>query len=111
MLELSRVIQQLPPAQLSRVQTLMHNMMAGFDVRKEMEEFEKSLPPGFRDKLMGLMGNQGISPVGFPQTSSETVIEVTPVNDVRDARLTLLRAVASGSLSPEDAERVLFPVT
>ena len=51
LMEMSRLIQQLPPDQLNRMQTLMHNMMAGYDVRAEMEIFEKSLPPGFREKF------------------------------------------------------------
>src|ERR1700756_2436014 len=58
MMELSQLIQQLPPEKLGKMQTLMHNMMAGFDVRKEMEEFERGLAPDFREKLMALIGGQ-----------------------------------------------------
>jgi hypothetical protein len=123
LMELSQLIQKLPPGQLGRMQTLMHNMMAGLDVRREMEEFEKSLPPGFREKIAGMMGGAGGVPSStFPQNSSgsngsDQVDEAEIVSDadaavpanmnVREARLTLLRAVAEGSLSPEEAEKLL----
>ena len=45
LMQLSELMRQLPPAQIQKMQTLMHNMMAGFDVKKDMEEFEKTLPP------------------------------------------------------------------
>jgi hypothetical protein len=113
LMQLSQLIQQLPPEQLSRMQALMHNMMAGFDVRGEMEEFERSLPPGFREKLVALMGNQ----VGATATGDVVNVESHPVSEaqetppemnVREARLTILRAVAAGQMVPEDAEKLLF---
>lgn len=127
LMELSQLIQQLPPQKLSQMQQLMHNMMAGFDVSKEMEEFEKSLPPGFREKMMGLVGSQmGTGAFGFPPPSQFTTSSAAPKADIEipspsspaaggdenmdmhAARLTVLRAVADGRMSPEDAERVLF---
>ena len=63
MMELSKLIQQLPSEQLSKMQTLMHNAQAGFDVRKEMEEFERGLPPGFREKVVALFGSSEASSV------------------------------------------------
>jgi hypothetical protein len=117
LMELSRVVQELPPSQLSRMQTLMHNMMAGFDVSREMAEFEQSLPPGFREKLMTIMTASGATAgmnAGFTGASSipveakaETEASTQNMN-LREARLTLLRAVASGSMSPEEAEKLLF---
>ena len=119
-MELSRLIQSLPADQLNKMQSLMHNMMAGHDVKKEMEEFEKNLPPGFREKLMAAMGSPG-GFSGFPGAAvsgSQTVdAEFTPVEgtaevkaedmDLRGARLTILRAVASGQMTPEQAEKLL----
>lgn len=64
LMELSGLVQQLPPDKLNRMQSLMHNMMAGFDVRNEMEEFEKTLPAGFREKLVSVMGASGMSGFG-----------------------------------------------
>lgn len=117
LMELSTLIRQLPPEQLSRMQAMMHNMMAGFDVSREMEEFEKTLPPGFREKIMSLMGGQfpGGMPAGAGSASaaSSAPIEAEVVHsdeqmDLRQARLTILRAVQGGSMTPEEAERLLF---
>ena len=123
LMELTQLVQQLPPEQLGRMQTLMHNAMAGFDIRHEMEEFEKSLPLGFREKIVALMGGQA-------SRAGSDVIDVTPATsmssqaqkempsggvttsaeplNVREARLTILRAVADGQMSPEEAEKILF---
>jgi hypothetical protein len=103
LMEMSQLIQQLPPAQLSRMQTLMHNMMAGFDVSKEMEEFEKSLPPGFREKLMSVMGPTASTPI-----SSDAPPNEMP-KDMSEARLTILRAIAEHQITPEQALQLLFP--
>ena len=103
LMELSRLVQQLPPEQVNRMQMLMHNMMAGYDVRKEMEEFERSLPPDFRDKLTGIMGTQTAAAMPVP------AVKPDPVSmDLHEARLTILRAVAEGRVSPEEAEGLLF---
>jgi hypothetical protein len=109
LMELSKLVQQLPPDQLHRMQSLMHNMMAGFDVKKDMEEFEKSLPPGFREKMTGLMLRSGVNPMEAAQQFQNEAAP-NPSSDpmgVREARLTLLRAVASGSMTPEEAEKLL----
>lgn len=124
LMQLSQLIQQLPPEQLSRMQTLMHNAMAGFDVKKEMEEFEKGLPPGFREKLLSLMMGQtstqgpteaptvaSIQPISSTTTHSESASsdELSPEQmGIHEARITVLRAVADGTMSPEEAEKLLF---
>ena len=103
LMELSTLVQTLPPDMINRMQQMMHNSMAGFDTRKEMEEFEKTLPPDFREKLMTLMAGQ----MGAISASAPAPV-ATGEMDVRGARLTLLRAVAEGRMTPEDAERALF---
>lgn len=110
LMELSQLFQQLPPSELGRMQTLMHYMMAGYDVRKDMEEFESSLPPGFREKLMTLVGGQ----VGSPAMggAANEPIEVSPPSadmDLHQARITILQAVAEGTMTPQQAEGLLFP--
>lgn len=115
LMQLSQLIQQLPPDKLSRMQTLMHNMMAGFDVQKEMEEFEKSLPPGFREKLMSIMMTQATTPsappiveVSPPSASpSDSPMNITDMN-IKDARMTVLQAVADGKMTPAEADVLLF---
>jgi hypothetical protein len=125
LMELSNLVRELPPAHLSRMQTLMHNMMAGFDVRKEMEEFERGLPPGFREKLMSVMlrnnpmsgGAAAAAAAAGPDVEEAQVLEAGPTPaqytsaemSVREARLTVLRAVAHGSMEPEDAITALWP--
>lgn len=131
LMQMSELVRQLPPEKLNRMQSLMHNMMAGYDVRKDLEEFEKSLPPGFREKLfalvssnpsafaggMGGMGPQGGAPIQPPSVSMSTTPsspssfsssnEEAPTN-IREARLTILRAVAEHHISPDEAEKLLF---
>jgi hypothetical protein len=115
LMELSGMIQSLPPNMINRMQSIMHNAMAGFDVTQPMAEFEKELPPGFREKLALLMSGQ---PQAFVQpmqaspsfTPTPATIDVPPVDmNVREARITVLKAVAEGRMPPEEAEKLLFP--
>ena len=113
LMELSQLVRELPPEKLSTMQSLMHNMMAGFDVTQEMAEFEKTLPPGFREKLMRLMLSQaaaGAAPIEVVSSnpSEGASLGSTDGMDLREARLTILRAVAEGRMQPEEAERLLF---
>ena len=115
LMQMSQLLQKLPPEQLSRMQTLMHNAMAGFDVKKEMAEFERNLPPGFREQIASLMMqqySQGSQPAQeVPASDSWDNVQDQEGSDemsLREARLTLLRAVAEGQLSPEEAEKLLF---
>jgi hypothetical protein len=114
LMKMSQLVQELPPGMLSRMQTLMHNAMAGFDVQKDMEAFERELPAGFREKMARLMYEMnGVMPSGADAVSGPAKPEVVEVqreiSTADDARLTVLRAVASGDLSPEQALSVLFP--
>jgi hypothetical protein len=100
--ELTELMRSLKPEQIMKMQTLMHNSMAGFDVTQEMHEFESSLPAGFRERMARAMYlSQGI-PV--PPKAPEP----PPANE-NEARLVILRSVAGGLLSPEEALKVLFP--
>jgi hypothetical protein len=111
LMQLTKLVQELPPSMLTRMQTLMHNAMAGFDVRKDMEEFERNLPAGFREKMAALVYEaHGVSGAAGSTESPPVLPVVAPmVSDENEARLTILRAVAGGSLSPEEALEVLFP--
>ena len=113
LMELSQLVQGLPPEKLGKMQTLMHNRMAGYDVRAEMEEFEKNLPSGFREKLMSLTGQMG--PEKAPDTNTVTPSLDLPTADItmniHEARLTILQGVADGKMTPEQAEKLLFPET
>jgi hypothetical protein len=120
MMQMADLVRQLPPDKISKMQTLMHNMMAGFDVQKDMEEFEKTLPPGFRETLVSIMGSSNMGNMGGMPGMTTPHVEASKgaasapsapsaTMGIRDARLTLLRAVAESRMSPEEAERLLFP--
>ena len=47
----SSAIQRLPKGQLIRLQGLMQKAMAGKDVARELEDFQKTLPPSFQEML------------------------------------------------------------
>jgi len=118
--ELSSLIQELPPQKLSEMQSIMHNSMAGFDTTQKMQEFEASLPQGFREKLAKLM-YQAHGSIPTETSASNDTIEVDKIKEVADskaeelsvdsARIVVLRAVANGSISPEEAEKILFQTT
>lgn len=100
LMKLTRLVQELPPPMIMKMQSLMHNAMAGLDVRKEMEDFERNLPAGFREKMAALMYEaHGVVEVQQPAKAVESESE---------ARMTILRAVAGGSVTPEEAYEVLF---
>jgi hypothetical protein len=129
LLRLSTLMQQLGPDKLMRMQTLMHNLAAGHDVRAELAEFERQLPAGFREELLKIMATDPASfaamgagmgggmgglfggappeqrPITPPGAASNDPIELP--KDDREARLVILRAVADGRMSPEDAEPLL----
>lgn len=115
-MELSQLIRELPPDQINRLQSIMHNMGAGFDVKHELEEFDKTLPPGFRERMTALMLKAQTQTSATTSTeSAQEPAKGSPAQDLpgsmREARLTVLRAVADGRMPPEEAERVLFPET
>jgi len=109
LMELSKMIQELPPEKLTQMQSLMHNVMAGHDVKREMEEFERSLPSDFRNRLMTLMVSQADNLAAEPITHSVPSSDEATALNIHEARITLLRGVAHGEISPEEAERLLFP--
>ncbi len=107
--EISSLMRQLKPEQMMRLQTLMHNSLAGFDVAKEMQAFESELPPGFREGMARVLYlTQGIAVPPKPAVKEPTASETLP-NTEEEARLVILRSVAGGMISPEEALKVLFP--
>jgi hypothetical protein len=106
--EISQLMATLPHETMMKMQTLMHNSMAGFDVRAEAEALERSLPSDFRAKLAKILYEaNGVKTDSSASTNSDSL--VLPGN-VEEARLTILRAVRDGKLPPEDALKALFPL-
>ncbi len=130
--ELSELMRSLTPEQMMKMQSIMHNTMAGFNVTHEMAEFEKTLPSHFREKIARIMyiangiavPDQPTSSAAPSSLSNAQVAEsasyppVTeainnkatagPTNET-EARLVILRSLAQGLLQPEEALKVLFP--
>ena len=120
--EISALMRTLSPEQIMKMQSLMHNAMAGFNVTKEMQEFEASLPASFREKMARIAylangvdlssqnsnspGTSDAIPVTSGGTSESAAAEPT---DVNEARLIILRSVANKMMAPEEALKVLFP--
>lgn len=103
--EISELMSTLPQPMMMKMQTIMHNSMAGIDVRKDMEEFERGLPPNFREKMARIMYQAG----GVVEQASIVVDQpVRAVESMDDARLTILNAVKNGTLTPEAALQALF---
>ena len=105
-------MKMLTPAQMMKMQTLMHNQMAGIDTTREMMELESGFPPGFREKMARVMYQaHGIAvPAAAPSSVAAATPEITTApKDESEARLVILRSVSQGLMSPEEAFQVLFP--
>jgi hypothetical protein len=115
--EISDLMRTLSPEQIMKMQSLMHNAMGGFDVNQDMMEFEKSLPPSFREKMARVMYLANGVEVPAVAGSATVATTQTPVveqqfdspTDENSARLVILNSVANGLLTPEAALKVLFP--
>lgn len=109
--EISELMRLLTPEQMMKMQTLMHNQMGGFDVSKEMMAFEQSLPPSFREKMARIMyianGIEVPNQTASAVTAAPSASLQDPTNE-NEARLVILRSVAGGLMSPEEALKVLF---
>lgn len=106
--EISDLMRTLTPEQMMKMQTLMHNSMAGFNVSQEMAAFEQSLPAGFREKMARIM--YMMNGIEVPTQKSETsAAPIEAPKNENDARLIILQSVAGGLMSPEEALKVLFP--
>ena len=102
--EITEAMKMLTPGQMMKLQSLMHNQMAGFDVMKDMAALEQTLPQGFRERMARVL--YMANGIAVPKQSPEAA--KFPENP-DEARLVILRSVASGMMSPEEALKVLFP--
>ncbi len=102
--EITEAMKMLTPEQMMKLQSLMHNQMAGFDVMKDMAALEQTLPQGFRERMARVL--YMANGIAVPKQSPESA--KLPGNP-DEARLVILKSVAGGMMSPEDALKVLFP--
>ncbi len=92
----SQAMQRLPRGQMQRLQSLMQRAMAGKDVRRDAEEFERTLPPELKN-LMGSFQMPGIAPQA--DSSGEMSEE--------EARRIVAQASAEGKISSDEAQELL----
>ncbi len=111
--EITEAMRMLSPDQMMKLQSLMHNQMAGFDVMKDMAALEQTLPQGFREKMARVMYMaNGIAVPGAASAADRaaSAVESSKLPENPDeARLVILRSVSSGLMTPEEALKVLFP--
>jgi hypothetical protein len=99
MTQVASMLQRLPKGQLQKLQSIMQRAMAGKDVTREAEEFQRILPPEFQQMLMGMGGAMPTAPSGvLPQTMSE-----------EEARRIVADAASAGKISSTEAETLLKP--
>ena len=111
--ELTEAMKMLSPDQMMRLQSVMHNSFAGFDVSKELEALEQSFPKGFREKMARVMYRANGIAVPESVTRTETGAQVesgvsAEPKNIDEARLVILRSVSQGIMTPEEALKVLF---
>jgi hypothetical protein len=111
--EITDLMRTLTPAQMMKLQSIMHNQMAGFNVTKELMEFEQSMPPDFRAKMARIMYMaNGIevpaSTTAQPQPPAAMAEPIAEPKNENEARLVILQSVAAGMMTPEEALKILF---
>jgi hypothetical protein len=101
MAQISEAMQRLPRGQLQRLQSLVQRAMAGKDVSREADEFERALPPGVRDMLMSAKNT-------IELTEKATSIAPTdqPMSEDQ-ARAIVEQAAAKGEISEDQAKELL----
>ena len=77
--QFSGAIQRLPKGQLQHLQSLMQKAMAGKDVSRELEEFQRKLPPSMQELLSASpqLEEQMMNAQGNGAQGVETPVEMT----------------------------------
>jgi|GEM_PF-1438620 len=111
--EITEAMKMLSPDQMMKLQSLIHNQMAGLDVMKDMAALEQSLPSGFRERMARVMylahGIQVPPPAAAQSTAVQSTASPAAPENLDQARLVILQSVSQGLMTPEDALKVLFP--
>ncbi|MBL7715778.1 MAG: SEC-C domain-containing protein [Bdellovibrionales bacterium] len=99
MTQMMGALQRLPRGQLQKLQSLMQKAMAGKDVSREAQEFERFLPPELKQMAAGFMASQGVGASATTATSGDL--------DEAEAKKIVQEALAAGKISAEEAAQVL----
>lgn len=103
MAEMAASFKKLPKAQLIKMQNLMQKAMSGADITDEAQQFEKSLPPGFQEMMMGQMSAMGAT------MDDAHISSGTPAMNEEEARQIIESAKATGKISSDEADKILDP--
>jgi hypothetical protein len=109
MTQVASMLQRLPKGQLQKLQSIMQRAMAGKDVTREAEEFQRILPPEFQQMLMGMGGGMpGASSGALPHNISKGISnDMSQGMSEEEARKIVADAAAAGKISSTEAETLL----
>jgi len=121
MMQFSQALQRLPRGQMQRLQSLMQKAMAGKDISREAQEFERTLPPQFQEMMKSMIPSQGMPEVAHdvPIDALSVEAEVASTSgenanneplaplDEEQARAIVAQAAAQGKISKEQATELL----
>lgn len=111
MMQMSQMLQRLPKGQLQKLQGLMQRAMAGKDITREAEEFERSLPEDFKEMMRGFQlpaVDAGTNPAEILSANPEAEREesIGQMTEER-AREIVEQALAEGKINEEQARALL----
>jgi hypothetical protein len=117
MLQFTQALQRLPKGQLQRLQSIMQRAMAGKDVTRESEEFERTLPPDIQHLMVSFAAQMqamgGMSGMGAAPADAQTPAAAAPAPSgeggmtEEQARQIVAAAAAEGKISQDDAQKLL----
>lgn len=105
MAQVSQALQRLPRGQLQRLQSIMQRAMAGKDVTREAEEFQRTLPPEFQNLMMGFQGQMASQMGGMP--GAEIPEQAEAAMSEEEARKIVEAAMKEGKISEDQAQELL----
>jgi len=110
--QFTQALQRLPAGQMQRLQSLMQKAMAGKDVTREAEEFERSLPSDFKSLIQSMA--PAMSPVSGTSVEASDINQNLPQQDmnnpemnIEDAKSIVRKALKEGKITREEADKLL----
>lgn len=100
MSQAAQMLQRLPKGQLAKLQSIMQRAMAGKDVTREAEEFQKTLPPDFQQMMTSFAAMAGMANANAGGAAEGGMSE-------EEARAIVAKAAEEGKLSEEQAKDLL----
>jgi len=101
--QMQNLFKKMPHQQMQRFQSLMQRAMAGKDVAKEFEDFEKTLSPEMKEAFSQMSAQFG----GGAEDAAASTADSNEDMSVEDAKKIIEQAVKEGRLTPEQAQELL----